>query len=142
MKNASESHVKSKAETQGDAQAALKPLKIRVALASFFGGQREHQKNLTNSNNTDSDETRHNGPKKWWSQLALENPYEDILMETRLLHEVKDILDELNILKNLAQLSRCISFIVNGKPTITSRFPIETNQIFQDNIHLSRANNV
>lgn len=31
------------------------------------------------------------------------NPYENILDETRLLEEIKDVLDELNILKALAQ---------------------------------------
>lgn len=33
----------------------------------------------------------------------LGNPYENILDETRLLEEIKDVLDELNILKTLAQ---------------------------------------
>jgi Mg2+ and Co2+ transporter CorA len=33
----------------------------------------------------------------------LGNPYENILDETRLLEEIKDVLDELNILKALAQ---------------------------------------
>jgi Mg2+ and Co2+ transporter CorA len=37
------------------------------------------------------------------SQPAKSNPYEDILKETMLLDEVKDILDELNILKTLSQ---------------------------------------
>ncbi|KAJ5108029.1 hypothetical protein N7456_004704 [Penicillium angulare] len=44
--------------------------------------------------------------KQCWRSLSQpieDNPYEDIVQETKLLNEVKDILDELNILKKLSQ---------------------------------------
>jgi hypothetical protein len=103
VKNKSQTHVRSKADTEKEDQSVTKPRKKRPALASVFNGKRGTQGYSSNLADSGTDELPHNGPKKWWSQLALENPYEDILMETRLLHEVKDILDELNILKNLAQ---------------------------------------
>ncbi|RAH75055.1 uncharacterized protein BO66DRAFT_425383 [Aspergillus aculeatinus CBS 121060] len=42
-------------------------------------------------------------PQKFWeSKSTSENPYKRIDDETNVLHEIKDILDELNILKSLA----------------------------------------
>ncbi|KAJ5725864.1 uncharacterized protein N7483_007221 [Penicillium malachiteum] len=44
--------------------------------------------------------------RKWWDavkQKVQDNPYEDIRPETGLLVDVKDILDELNILRTLVQ---------------------------------------
>lgn len=42
-------------------------------------------------------------PQKFWeTKSTSENPYERIDDETNVLHEIKDILDELNILKSLA----------------------------------------
>ncbi|RAH47386.1 uncharacterized protein BO95DRAFT_84082 [Aspergillus brunneoviolaceus CBS 621.78] len=42
-------------------------------------------------------------PQNYWeSESTSENPYERIDVETNVLHEIKDILDELNILKSLA----------------------------------------
>lgn len=80
--------------------------------------------------------------QRWWSQLAPENPYEDIFMETELLDEVKDILDELNILKTLAQDQKVVDDLwksaskIQGYRHLT---PLETKEDIESMIEDAKS---
>lgn len=78
----------------------------------------------------------------WWSQLTPENPYEDILVETELLDEVKDILDELNILKTLAQDQKVVDDLWKSASKIQAYrhlTPLETKQDIESMIEDAKS---
>lgn len=97
------------------------------------------QDKFSTNNNTSR---THNRPEKRWRQLGPENPYEDISIETGLLDEVKDILDELNILKNLAIDQKAVYErwkSVSGMEDYTHLGPSETKEDIDDMIEDAKS---